>query len=59
MQLGSDWLARFLAGIFRRESNRLPLGKSRLDREAERIELGCALFVFALIGALFYWLYHG
>ena len=49
MNLGLDFWARFLAGIIRRESRRMPLGESRLDKEARRWSDGCLLVVLVLV----------
>ena len=58
MGLDLDWLARFLASIIRRKTREWPVGESRLDREAKRIELGCLAIVFVLIAALLFWLWQ-
>lgn len=42
-----NW-ARFLAGLISRETRRLPLGESRLDKEAKRWSNGCAIVVLIL-----------
>ena len=49
MSLGPDFWARFLAGLISRETRSLPLGESRLDKEARRWSNGCALLVFVLV----------
>ncbi len=49
-----DWLARWLSSVYRRRNTSWPLGESRLDREAKRVELGCAVAGLLLLGLLLY-----
>ena len=42
-------LASFLAGIIRYRTRRMPLGESRLDKEARRWSVGCGGVVLVLV----------
>jgi hypothetical protein len=59
VRLDLDLLARVLAGIIRRDSRSLPTGKSRLDREAQRFELGCIAIVLVVVGVLLFLFWKG
>ncbi len=54
-----DWLARFLSGLVERQSRSWPTGKSRLDREAQRIEIGCFVLGLVAVGLLVFWVWRG
>lgn len=47
-----SWLAELLAQLYRRNSSSTLSTKSRLDREADRIQLGCVLLLLVLAVAL-------
>jgi len=48
-------LAKLVAAMIRREDSNTPASKSRLDHEADRIQLGCVLIVLLWAVALTWW----
>ena len=53
-----DWLARYLSSVIRREGRGWPVGKSRLDREADRVTLGCLVIALLGVGVLVFWVWR-
>ena len=50
------WLADFLSDLYCRRGDSGPSAKSRMDREADRIQLGCMLVCLALAIVLTWWI---